>query len=73
MQQAFFMTNSNEIIILEDVAGKSRWDLLKEQCPHLSPWGLQILKSGLDKYAFTIVIEPRYVCNDEPKGSRIDS
>lgn len=58
------MTNSNEPIILEDVAGKSRWDLLKEQCLELSPWGLDVLKSGLDKYALTIVIEPRYVCKD---------
>ena len=58
------MTDSNELMILEDQAGQSRWDLFKKAFPHLSDWGLQTLKSGLDCYAPTIVVEPRYVCKD---------
>lgn len=58
------MTESNELIILEDQQGKSRWDLFKQHCPHLSQWGLNTLKAGLDAFAPTIVIEPRYVCKD---------
>ena len=42
------MTDSNELIILEDQAGQSRWDLFKKTCPHLSDWGLATLRSGLD-------------------------
>lgn len=58
------MTDTNELIILEDQMGQSRWDLFKQHCPHLSEWGLTTLRSGLDAYAKTIVIEPRYVCKD---------
>jgi len=59
------MTDSNELIILEDKVGESRWDQFKTLChPHLSDWGLETLKSGLAAYAPTIVIEPQYVCKD---------
>jgi len=58
------MTDSNDLIILEDQPGQLRWDLFRQKCPHLSDWGLQILKSGLDGYASTIVIEPYYFCKD---------
>jgi len=59
------MTDLNELIILEDQAGESRWDLFKKKCPKLlSEWGLDTLKSGLDAYAKSIVIEPNYVCKD---------
>ncbi len=58
------MTDLNELIILEDQAGESRWDLFKQKCPTLSDWGLTTLHSGLDAYAKSIVIEPNYVCKD---------
>jgi hypothetical protein len=58
------MTNTNELIIIEDQADKTRWELFKMNCPHLSEWGLGTLQSGLDAYAKTIVLEPRYVCKD---------
>ena len=58
------MTATNELIILEDQAGKTRWNLFKENCATLSDWGLRTLKSGLDAYAKSIVIEPNYLCKD---------
>lgn len=58
------MTESNELIILEDKQGQSCWDLFKLKCPTLSDWGLMTLKSGLDAYVNSIVIEPNYVCKD---------
>lgn len=58
------MTESNELIILEDQPGKSRWELFKANCRLLSEWGLDTLRIGLDAYAKTIVIEPRYMCKD---------
>ena len=58
------MTESNELIILEDSPGVSRWDLLQKYCPDLAGWGVATLKNGLDAFAKTIVIEPRYLCKD---------
>lgn len=58
------MTDANELIILEDQAEESRWKTLKSHCPNLSAWGLDVLKTGLDAYASTIVVEPNYVCKD---------
>lgn len=58
------MPDMNELIILEDQADQSRWDLLKQHCTHLSKWGITTLQSGLRESGKTIVVEPRYVCKD---------
>ena len=40
------------------------WDELSNRCPNLSRWGVKILRSGLDGYVRSVVIEPGYVCKD---------
>ena len=55
------MPEDNTSVILE---GASRWDALDAAHQELKPWALKILKDGLDAYAKTIVVEPRYICKD---------
>jgi hypothetical protein len=44
--------------------GKDCWNLLEAGLPELQPWGSELLKSGLEPFVNTIVVEPRYICKD---------
>ena len=40
------------------------WEELRKQCPDLSKWGVNVLRTGLDGFAKSVVVERRYVCKD---------
>jgi hypothetical protein len=40
------------------------WKLLQDRCPSLTDWGIRFLRSGLDGFVQTIVLEPYYTCKD---------
>ena len=58
------VTLENRLKVVQDVPGVSRWDALRAACPTLTEWGLRTLKSGLDAFAQSIVLEPHYICKD---------
>lgn len=60
-QVEFMMTLEYKIAKLKSAED---WTNLKNLCPHLTPWGIKVLQSGLQTMARWVIIEPEYICKD---------
>jgi hypothetical protein len=40
------------------------WKKVQDACPTLTDWGVSLLRSGLDKFLGSVVLEPHYTCKD---------
>jgi hypothetical protein len=57
---------SSSLLVIDVVAGaeKTSWKQIQAACRDLTPWGSQLLQSGLNGYVGTVLVEPHYVCKD---------
>lgn len=54
----------NQLRIFDAKQETDIWEATSEAVPSLTTWGIEQLRSGLEKYVKTIVLEPNYICKD---------
>jgi hypothetical protein len=59
-----YLINDLQCFHVDPASPEKAWKALQQQCENLEDWGVEVLRSGLDGFVCSIVLEPYYTCKD---------